>query len=218
MKSKKSAKWGVNDGITFGRLVEMIPDEIGKNDHFIIGFSTLSSHEPWDVPQKVFADEIENAFNYLDRCIGDFIDKMKVSPQWDNLLVILLPDHSIGFAGYDETNVERNRIPMVWLGGAVRQPVKVEAICNQTDLAATLLSQMGIAHQEYLFSRDVLSSAYQPLAVHNYTDGFSLLDSTGYIVYDLNANKTVVSKSSEAARLEKAGRQYCKSPHRILKV
>jgi len=205
-EERKSAKWGVRDDITFKRLLSMIRSQ-SKDTNYILGFSTLSSHEPWDVPEHVLTDEIDNSFHYLDRCIGDFIDSLKTMPQWSDLLVIMLPDHSIGHAGYDETNIDRNLIPMVWLGGAVKSPKQIEVICNQTDLAATLLSQLGITHGEYTFSRDVLSPAYRwPLAVHNFTDGFSLIDSTGYIVYDFNADKIIVNKSSAPANLEKAGK------------
>jgi len=35
---------------------------------------------------------------------------------------------------------------MLWLGGAVRRPTVVETYGSQSDLAATLLAQLGIAH------------------------------------------------------------------------
>ena len=81
---------------------------------------------------------------------------------------------------------------MIWVGGAVKTPQRIEVICNQTDLPATLLGQLGLSHQEYTFSRDVLSSTYtKPFAIHTYNNGFSLVDSTGFTVYDLNSNKTI---------------------------
>ena len=42
---------------------------------------------------------------------------------------------------------------MLWLGGAIKQPMVVNKIMNQTDMAATLLAQMGISHEEFSFSR-----------------------------------------------------------------
>jgi len=203
-EERKTAQWGVRDDITFktvGDMIEQTPEP------FIIGYSTLSSHEPWDVPVKKLDDEVENAFYYLDQCIGSFVERMKKSQRWDNLLLIFVPDHSINHGGYDETKAGRNHIPMLWIGGAVKEPRRIEAICNQTDLAATLLSQLGIDHTAFTFSRDVMSSAYtQPFAVHNYTDGFSMVDTTGFVVYDLNANKLVVSQSPSAAEMERKGK------------
>ena len=82
---------------------------------------------------------------------------------------------------------------MVWAGGAVRQPRRIDVPCNQSDLAATLLGQMGIGHADYRFSRDVLSSDYiRPFAFHTFNNGFSMTDSTGFCVYDLNAQRLTV--------------------------
>ena len=133
---------------------------------------------------------------YLDDCIGKLVTRLKASPAWNNLLLIILPDHSISYpAGITEANPERNRIPIIWTGGAVRKPRRVEAICNQTDLAATLLGQLGIPHSDFSFSRDVLSSSYTyPCAVHTFSGGISFIDSTGYIVEDLNAKKIIKSE------------------------
>ena len=84
---------------------------------------------------------------------------------------------------------------MIWVGGAVKSPQRIERICNQTDLPATLLGQLGISHHEYTFSRDVLSQTYtQPLAIHTYNNGFSIVDSTGFTVYDLNSNQIIAGK------------------------
>ncbi len=186
---QKTAEWGVRDDITFGTLFDMATS---MQSPYLIGYSTLSSHEPWDVPIHKFDDEVLNAFYYLDQCIGDFIAKLKKSKAWDNTLVILLPDHGINYKEYDELHPLRNHIPMLWVGGAVKAPRRIETICNQTDLPATLLGQLGIPHTDYTFSRDVLSSSYtHPLAIHTYTEGFSIVDSTGLTVFDLNSQKTV---------------------------
>jgi len=184
-----SAKWGVRDDITFETLYQL---STTLEAPYFIGFSTLSSHEPWDVPVRKFDDEMLNAFYYLDQCIGTYIERLRKSPVWDNSLIIILPDHGINYKDIDELHPQRNHVPMIWVGGAVKTPKRIEVICNQTDLPATLLGQLGLSHQEYTFSRDVLSSTYtKPFAIHTYNNGFSLVDSTGFTVYDLNSNQTI---------------------------
>ena len=204
LEEQKTAEWGVRDDITFATLDEMIQQQSAP---FLIGYSTLSSHEPWDVPTHRLKDEILNAFNYLDECLGRFIDEMKQTPQWDNLLVIMLPDHGFSYGDVGEEHEEHDHVPMLWLGGAVKEPRRIELLCNQTDLPATLLGQMGIAHDEFKFSRDVLSKGYiYPFAVHTYNNGITMRDSTGFTVFDLNANRMVVNKSSDGERLMKKGK------------
>ena len=204
IEEQNTAKWGVRDDITFKTLYRQIM-EADTTRHFLMGFSTLSSHEPWDVPSRHLSDEKMNAFHYLDQCIGDFIDQLKASPRWDNLLIILLPDHAINYRQFDESHPQRNHIPLVWTGGAVRRPRVISTLCNQTDLVATLLAQMQLPHQAFTFSRDVLSPNYtKPFAVHCFNNGFSIVDSTGFTAFDLTSSKTIAGSNSRAVTLGKA--------------
>lgn len=107
---------------------------------------------------------------------------------------------------------------MVWTGGVVKAPRDVRQICNQTDLAATLLAQLGLPHDDFRWSRDVLSKTYQyPLAVHNFNNGFTMIDSTGFMVYDLNSKQIMVNRSSDAQRLEQLGKAVLQATTKDLK-
>ena len=169
---------------------------------FLIGYSTLSSHEPWDVPVQRFKDEKLNAFYYLDQCIGLFVKALRKTPLWDRTLVVLLPDHGIPYNGLDETTPLKNHIPMIWVGGVVKNPMRVEKVCNQTDLPATLLGQLELKHENFTFSRDVLSETYrEAFAINTYDDGFSVYDSTGFVNYDFVGERVVKSKGKNAEEL-----------------
>ena len=201
---RRSAKWGVRDDITFERLSDMIQ----KNDtdsRFLIGYSTLSSHEPWDVPIKQHPDEKLNAFAYLDHCLRNFIEPLKQTAAWQDMLIIMLADHGINNGDIDQSKpLQKNHIPMLWVGGAVKEPRCVEALCNQSDLAATLLGQMRLSHEAFTFSRDVLSKGYRyPTAVNNYNNAQLLIDSTGHILYDFDAKCLTISESADSTRLQR---------------
>lgn len=216
LTEQNTAEWGVRDGITFETLYQMITRKHASP--FLFGFSTLSTHQPWDVPIHQYDDEILNAFYYLDQCIGDFVERLRKTPEWNNLLLIFLPDHSMDFGDCVETVQLRNKIPMVWAGGAVKEPRRIEATCNQTDLVATLLAQMRLPYDKFPWSRDVLSKGYQyPFAVHNYNNGFSLIDSTGYMVYDLDSRKVIANKSSDSPRLVRMGKAILQATTKDLK-
>ena len=198
-EEQTSAKWGVRDDITFQTLTELTQT---MRQPFLIGYSTLSSHVPWDVPIHHFDDEVLNAFYYLDQCIGYFIQQLRQSDLWNNTLVIMLPDHGIVYAGLDESNPLLNHIPMLWVGGAVKQPRRIEQVCNQTDLPATLLGQLGIAHDDYTFSRDVLSVTYKnPFAIHTYDDGYTIIDSASFVNYDFISNRVVSNYGKDRDKL-----------------
>ena len=215
---QKTAEWGVRDDITFNELARQIADYDTSAQRFFIGFSTLSSHEPWDVPLKKMDDKILNAFCYLDQCIGTFVDALRQTPAWQNLLVILLPDHGITYKEIGNEDVRHNHIPMVWTGGAVKSPRHIRRICNQTDLPATLLGPLGINHADFRYSRDVMSSNYtHPVAVHTYNNGITMIDSTGQTMFDLTADRMIQGEGSSADRLIHIGKAVLQSAARNLK-
>ena len=198
-EEQKTAQWGVRDDITFETLASVASS---ANQPFLIGYSTLSSHEPWDVPVNHFEDEKLNAFYYLDQCLGNFIHQLKKSSVWKNTLVVLLPDHSIPYGDLTEADPLKNQIPLIWIGGAIKEPRRIEKVCNQTDFPATLLGQLGIEHSDYTFSRDVLSTTYtKPFAINTFDDGISVYDSTSSVTYDFLSERLVAEKGPHAKQL-----------------
>jgi phosphoglycerol transferase MdoB-like AlkP superfamily enzyme len=186
---RQTNAWGVNDDITFSALLEKLKHREDSLWHTT--FLTLSSHEPFKVPSNRFEDDICNSFAYTDSCIGAFVDSLKQTALWENTLLVLMPDH--GFC-YPRTGFKSaphaHHIPVIWTGGAVKQPVKIDKLMNQTDVAATLLAQMDIDHSDFLFSRNVLSEQYKDqFAFYTFVDGFCYIDSTGATLYDNAAGK-----------------------------
>lgn len=205
--SKKdiATAWGVYDGTLLDRLTEtFLKESAGKPSMHTV--MTLSSHEPWTVPVKQFDDERLNAFYYTDQCIGKMIARLRQSPRWNNLLVIITADHGIALT--EDTNFgdpHVTRIPMLWLGGAIKQAKKIPAIISQCDLPATLLSQMHLPHDDFEFSRDVMSQSYTyPTAFHCYNGGITFRDSTGYTIYDLDGQRPIHAPNTDRERKAKA--------------
>ncbi|MDO4496596.1 MAG: LTA synthase family protein [Bacteroidales bacterium] len=186
--SDRLSKWGVPDHIMFDYLYEDIVNE-QSDAPFFKCMLTLSSHEPFDVEYHHYDDPYCNSVAYTDSCLGSFVDKLKQTPQWDNLLVIFVPDHC--FARYPETinnhEAMRYHIPMVWGGGAVQHPLVVETLGQQTDLSATLLGQMGIAHDDFNFSKDMFDASVPHYAFYSFSDGFGFLTEECRYIQD-NAN------------------------------
>ena len=192
--AQRQNPWGVNDDVTFEDLYQTIRKRTQKDSPWHTAFLTLSSHEPFKVPFQQLDEAQPNAFAFTDHCLGEFIDRLKQLPVWKNLLVICLPDHGFYYPmeGYAH-DARIHHIPMLWLGGAVREPMVIDRIMNQSDLAATLLAQLGIAHKEFDFSRNVLGEEYvYPFAYWSFGGGVAFADSTGVSVYDLNAERPII--------------------------
>ena len=196
-----SHRWGAGDDITFNRLYDMIMTQ--GNGPWHITYLTLSSHEPWEVPyNRIQHDKIANSFAFTDEMLGNFVERLKATDKWDNTLIICIADHTVtGYpADVKQTDRNRNHILFMMLGGAIKEPKQIDLICNQTDFVATMLAQLELPIEEFKFSRNILSPQYTyPFAYHSYNNGISLIDSTGYSVYDLDGKRemTEVTEGGE---------------------
>ena len=197
-EQRNDSKWGVHDEFAFAKTLQHIEQKDTLNP-WMLTLLTLSSHEPWEVPYSRISDNpIANSFAYLDHCIGDFIQKLRVTPAWKNTLVVFIPDHGNSYGLSEEIMmVEKNRIPLIMVGGALKGNQTVDLVCNQSDLVATLLGQLNINHDDFKMSRDVLSETYTfPFAINSWSQGIVMTDHMGSTIFDLNTKK--ISKTLDA--------------------
>jgi len=203
--NKRLSKWGANDDVTFQHLYEMFKSR-PVDKHFMTTFLTLSSHEPFKVPYHRLTELYPNSVAFADSCMGHFIEQIKQLPIWKNLLVIFVSDHGYRYPdNIQEFGPRRFHIPMIWTGGAVAHPCVISTIANQTDLAATLLQQLHLPHNEFVFSKDIFNPAYPEHAFYSFPNGFGYVDSTGISVFDNEGNKPLIEtpKENSSSRLEK---------------
>ena len=193
------ADWGYDDAVMCDWFAGRVISLSEGGEPFLAGLLTLSSHTPFDVPYAKFADRELNAMAFSDECVGRMIERLKNSPAWDNLLVVLVADHGFPYPktlSYNEPL--RHRIPMIWTGGAVAGPRSVATYASQIDLAATLLGQLGLAHDDYVFSKDLFAPAPpRKFAYYAFNDGFGVVDSLGAAVWDATGDRVVTATNPE---------------------
>jgi len=162
-KSFRNSKWGVHDEYVFNRL--MVDCDSAKSPFFKMYF-TLTSHEPFEIPSKPKfkgtddQSKFLSSVNYTDSCLGAFVREAKTKDWYKNTLFVLIADHGHRFPGKDPNFVvNKFRIPMLWIGGALStDSLVINTTGSQTDLAATLLHQLGFETSKFKFSKDLLSN------------------------------------------------------------
>ena len=191
------SKWGYADDTVLAFAADEIIRRIESSD--IPCFETiltLSSHEPYEVPYERLNDARLNSFAFTDEAIGNFVDRLRSSDEWEDMLLILIPDHGTPYPANIGNNTPlRHHIPMLWLGGAVEQSFVVEECMAQTDLAATLLAQLGVAHDDFTFSRNIASPEASHFGYWAFNNGFGIIDSRGTTIYDCTTEQVVVSEN-----------------------
>ena len=194
-----AADWGYDDALMCDWFADRVIALSDAGKPFLAGLLTLSSHTPFDVPYSKFDDKVLNAMAFSDECVGKMIDRLKASPAWKDLLVVLVADHGYLYPRtltYNEPL--RHRIPMIWTGGAVARPRVVEDYAAQIDIAATLLAQLGVAHDDFDYSKDIFApTPPRKFAYYTFNDGFGVVDASGEAVWDATAGRAVTATNPE---------------------
>ena len=194
----QNSKWGAHDQVLFDRLLADLGQQ--RTPFFATAF-TLSSHEPFEIPiasRYPGTDEttlFRNSVWYTDWALGRFLRVARQQPWWAHTLVVLCADHGHLLPGNSATEApERFHIPLVLAGGALRPEARgrvVPGIGSQTDVATTLLRQLGQPTTSYHWGRDLLAAGTVPFAYYCYENGFGAVTPAGTVTFDNVSNREI---------------------------
>ncbi|RPH32291.1 MAG: alkaline phosphatase family protein [Bacteroidales bacterium] len=212
-KSYRNSKWGVHDEYVFERL---IADCDTANGAFFKMCFTLTSHEPFEIPSRPKFDSSDeqtkfiNAIHYTDSCIGVFFNEARTKEWYKNTLFILIADHGHRYPGGDiNYSLNKFKIPMLWLGGAVsRDSLVIQKMGSQVDLAATLLCQIGVKSNQFKFSKNLLSNGCKPYAYYVFNDGFGFVADSASVIFDHTSKRFILKEGSDIERVSDEAFSY----------
>jgi len=209
-------KWGAWDHLVFERLLADTPD---SDSNFFKTILTLTSHEPFaiPVPPLMKGSDTEtlylNSLHYTDASIGKFVGAAKKHKWWKNTLIIITADHGSMMPGHDGvTDLPKYHIPLLLTGGAVSvKDTIIHTVCGQTDIARTLLEQLGIPGKDFPFSKNILTTDPVAGAFFTYSGGTGYYDGRELLIYNTAAKefseKNTPSRS-QGQRISKAILQH----------
>lgn len=192
--SERASKWGAPDHALFNRFIEDYKNENSRMPRYRV-IQTSSSHEPFEVPFKKLDNMRLNAFAYTDSCIGAFIRELSEMPQWKNTVVIFVADHLGCYPeNIDNLRENRYRIPLIISGGAVKAPMHIDTYGSQQDIAATLLAQLGIEHDEFKFSKDIMNRRNPHFAFFTVPDAVGYADDKNAVIFDNQSSRVAFKR------------------------
>lgn len=195
-----TGKWGVADGPLFDRVIDDIKTSPSSKP-FLKVVMTGSSHEPFDVPNysKLTSSEL-NAFAYTDECLGRFIEELKKMPCWKNTLVVIVPDHLGAYPQHiDNYQLWRYEIPLVMLGGMIKEARQVPVVGSQIDICATMLAMLGREHDNFPYSKDLFDLDAPHFAFFTIPDAMGMTDGSNFIFYDNISNRVINENGTTVA-------------------
>ncbi|MBL0300128.1 MAG: sulfatase-like hydrolase/transferase [Cytophagaceae bacterium] len=182
-----TSKWGVHDEYLFGKFID--EHKFQTNKPFFATLLTLTSHEPFETPrEKVIKGETTelqylNSLHYTDKTLAKFIENAKKQYWWKNTLIIIVADH--GHPLPDTKNrVDNFKIPMLWTGGVISTPVKINEIVSQIDIATTLTQQLNLKASKYVWSKNLFAPRKESWAFFDFNDGFGFIKRGKELLFD----------------------------------
>ncbi len=196
-----NSKWGAYDEKVFE---QQLKDLNQTPEPFFSTLLTLTNHEPFEVPgkPKFPMDEgpnlIRNTAFYTDSCLGAYIKAAKKTSWYKNTIFVIIADHGhrLPRNEYEILHPRRYQIPMLFFGEVIRpeyRGTQIAKIGGQTDLAKTLLNQLGMESQNFKWSKDLLHKKSVDFAFYSWDNGFGWIDKHQQISFD-NVGKNVVSQ------------------------
>jgi phosphoglycerol transferase MdoB-like AlkP superfamily enzyme len=210
-------KLGVHDEYLFNRFLKDVNQM--PRPFFATAF-TLSSHSPYDQPgeRPIEWIKLENQFvnsaHYADSCLGDFMKKAKTQSWYANTLFVIMADHShASYKGFPLASFDYHHVPLLLTGGALKEEyrgVQSEFLTSNVDVTTTLLKQLGIAADDFFWSKNIFNPNTQQFAFFELNEGLGWKRPYGEQIINLRADLPAYSTAPEDKKeeLDKEGRAY----------
>jgi phosphoglycerol transferase MdoB-like AlkP superfamily enzyme len=205
-KKDVGSTWGAHDNILFKKHVEYLSKQTKP---FFSLIQTLTNHEPFVLPvQPHFkGDEVSDKFRsttyFTDSCLNAYFEEAKQHAWYKNTLFILVADHGHRLprntsAAYDPA---KYHIPLLFFGDAIKpeyRGTRITKLGNQTDIAATLLAQLDLPHNEFKWSKNLLNPYSKEFAFFDWDNGFGFMQPEQAVSYDGSGQRMIYVKNKHA--------------------
>ncbi len=215
-----NSKWGVYDGMVFQRQLE---DLRQSPQPFFSTLLTLTNHEPFELPSKHrfgkadLVQKFKSTAYYTDSCIHSYLQQAKKESWYAQTLFVFIADHGHVYPKnkYEVYMPERYHIPLLFYGEVIKEEFRGKSwdlTGSQQDLAATLLSQLGLPSKHFKWSKNLLNPSAQSFAFFTWDDGFGFLNKEHCVTFD-NQGKQLLynsqpTQTNETNRLLQIGKAY----------
>ena len=152
--------WGVADEDLFTLALRELDQRDANGLKFYAHVMTTTNHRPFtypdgriDIPSKTGR---EGGVKYTDWAIGNFIERARAKPWFNDTLFVIVADHTHKGRGRQELPPENYHIPMVIYAPAHVPPGRVDTLASQIDVAPTVLGLLNFSYRSKFFGHDIL--------------------------------------------------------------
>ena len=126
---------------------------------------TSSNRYPYSLPDS-FTDFPENANRrqkaiiYSDYAIGQFMEKAKNKPWFDNTIFVFVADRASRKSRNPNASLETYKIPMLIYAPKLVKTNRINTEISQIDIAPTILGLLNFSYESRFYGHNVLSPDY----------------------------------------------------------
>ena len=158
--------WGMADEDLYAQALKIADQDHAAGKPFFLQLMTTSNHRPYTYPDGRIdipsGRGREGAVKYTDYAIGQFLDRARGKPWFNNTVFVFVADHTAGSAGKEDLPVANYHIPLFILAPGLVVPHEVSTLSSQIDLAPTLLALLNMDYVSTFYGRNVLSDETRP--------------------------------------------------------
>ncbi|WP_217477717.1 LTA synthase family protein [Stutzerimonas stutzeri] len=199
--------WGVSDQDMFGRAIEEL-DKLDTGEPFYALLQTLSNHTPYALPDPLPVEPVTGhgsldqhltAMRYSDWALGQFFDKARQAPWFDQTLFVIVGDHGFGATEQlTEMDLYRFNVPLLLIGPGVTERFgsRRDVVGTQVDMVPTIMGRLGGEVRHQCWGRDLL-------ALDPNDTGFGIIKPSGgeQTVAMIRGDQILVQPKDQTARL-----------------
>lgn len=158
--------WGISDEDLYNEVIRDADEEYAKGMLFYDFVMTTSNHRPYTYPDGRIdipsGSGRNGAVKYTDWAIGDFLQKIRNKPWFNNTVIIFIADHCASSAGKNEIDISKYHIPALIFDARTGDHFTINKLCSQIDLYPTLFGILHWTYRTVLFGKDVMTEEYTP--------------------------------------------------------
>jgi phosphoglycerol transferase MdoB-like AlkP superfamily enzyme len=152
--------WGVADEDLFTLTLRELDARHARAQPFFAHVMTTSNHRPFtypegriDIPSK---SGRSGGVKYSDWALGDFVERARKKPWFDDTMFVILGDHTHKGRGRQELPPANYHIPLIIYSPKHVQPARVDTLSSQIDVAPTVLGMLNFGYRSHFYGHDVL--------------------------------------------------------------
>ncbi|PZW43524.1 LTA synthase family protein [Pseudomonas sp. URMO17WK12:I2] len=160
--------WGVSDQDMFDRGALELKTNYGQKPFYAL-LQTLSNHTPYALPKDLPVEPVmingkedlhRTAMRYSDWALGQFFEKARKEPYFNQTLFVVVGDH--GFGGFDqvtEMDLQRFNVPLLLIAPGIQEKFGKlsHTVGTQVDIVPTIMGRLGGDVRHQCWGRDLLN-------------------------------------------------------------